>query len=397
MDLDKNCYMVHHGFTIEVNGGNLSLCCMDNTLKRTSNRAMSVTNLRDVDDLQEWWAEEYKKVWKIYEDGEQGSVNPCWSCFGEEGFAPGQKRRKDTVFQSYRNNLKKGKIKWRYEKGGENKVRFIELAASNICNQMCVMCSGRHSSLWFQYDTIFDHEKSELFRFTEEDYQKILKLIPDLDILFIKGGDCFADQKHMDLIEEVSKQNPECLLKITTNLQGLRKSHLPFLSKLKNTDMMVSVDGIHEMYNWIRGGDFDKVEKNMEMYHRETGNQIGITITVSVYNFWALENILAYFAHKPYVRWMQCHNIVTYPNWCSPSFLPEEVIEKQLVKYLPMEFKYSNKTSFKNFFDPLNRHEPENYKNWLYNVWNYTNKMNKIRGFDILDHVPELKNELRKL
>ena len=74
-----------------------------------------------------------------------------------------------------------------------------------------------------------------------------------------------------------------------------------------------------------------------------------------------------------------------------------EIIEKQLVKYLPMEFKYSKRTSFKQFFDPMNSHNPDRYKAWLHAVWKYTDKMNKIRGFDILDHVPELKKELQKL
>ena len=391
MDFDKNCYLAHHGFTIEPNTGNISFCCMDHTLWQTKDRPIPVVNLRDVDDLQKWWEEEYKKVWEIYEEGKQGSINPCWSCFGDK------KDKKDTVFASYARNLKSGKIDWKYEKDGKNKIRFIELASSNICNQMCVMCSGKYSNQWHKHDAEFGHGDNKLWRFTDEDYQKILKLIPNLDIIFIKGGDCFADQMHIDLIEKVSELNPNCKVSIATNLQGLRKSHLSFLSKLNETDMIVSVDGIHDMYNWIRGGDFDRVEKNMEMYYEATGNKISLTITISLYNFWALEDIFEYFYDKPYVRWIQCHNYVTYPNWCSTFYLPEKIIEKQLTKYLPMEFKYSRRTTFNQFFDPINLHNPDQYKAWLYAVWKYTDKMNKIRGFDILDHVPELKKELQSL
>lgn len=391
MDFDKNCYLPHHGFTIEPNTGNISFCCMDNTLSFLRDRPIPVVNLRDIDDLQEWWEEEYKKVWKVYEEGNQGKIKPCWSCLGDK------RNKKDTVFDSYVENLKSGKINWKYTKGGENKIRFLELASSNICNQMCVMCSGRHSNKWFKHDIDFGHPKHKLWRFSDKDYQKILKVIPDLDIIYLKGGDCFADQIHIDLIEKISILNPECEVKMTTNLQGLRKSHLPFLSKLNNANMHVSVDGTHEVYNWIRGGDFDKVVKNMEMYYETTGNKIELTITISLYNFWSIEEIFEYFYDKPYVKWVQCHNIVTYPQWCSIYFLPEEIIEEQLIKYLPMEFKYSKKSSFKNFFDPINSHNPNQYKLWLHEVWQYTNKMNKIRGFDILDYVPKLKKELQQL
>ena len=392
MDWSKNCYIPHHGFTVEPDTGNLSFCCMDNTTTSFNSKPrLEQFNLREVDDLQEWWSQHYQQVWKAYEEQRQDEFYPCYKCFGKN------RMKKNNVFQSYEYNLKSGKNKWRYEKGAENKVRFIELAASNICNQMCVMCSGRHSNQWFKYDADFMHDKSTLFRFTDDDYNKIVKLLPDLDVMVVKGGDCFADQKHIDLMEKCSELNPDCNIRITTNLQGLRKSHLNMLSKLKHLDVMVSVDGTHELYNWIRGGDFDRVTKNMQMFYDATGLKIGITITITVYNYFSLESIFEYFYHKEYINWIQCHNLVTFPWWCSIQYLPDDIVEKQLEKYLRLGSEYGKRTTFRDFFDPMSHYKANEYKDWLHNLWLYTDKMNKIRGFNVLDYTPELKNLLQEL
>jgi MoaA/NifB/PqqE/SkfB family radical SAM enzyme len=365
---------------------------MDNTTTSFNSKPrLEQFNLREVDDLQEWWSQHYQQVWKAYEEQRQTEFYPCYKCFGKN------RMKKNNVFQSYEYNLKSGKNKWRYKKGAENKVRFIELAASNICNQMCVMCSGRHSNQWFKYDADFMHDKSTLFRFTDDDYNKIVKLIPDLDVMVVKGGDCFADQKHIDLMEKCSELNPDCNIRITTNLQGLRKSHLNMLSKLKHLDVMVSVDGTHELYNWIRGGDFDRVTKNMQMFYDATGLKIGITITITVYNYFSLESIFEYFYHKEYINWIQCHNLVTFPWWCSIQYLPDDIVEKQLEKYLRLGSEYGRRTTFRDFFDPMSHYKANEYKDWLHNLWLYTDKMNKIRGFNVLDYTPELKNLLQDL
>ena len=395
MDLDKNCYIPFHGITIEPNTGNITFCCQDNSKMRNfglkGNRLKPAMNISDIDDLQKWWVEEYQDVWDAYDKGEQGNFYPCSTCFGLA------KKSNNTVFESYRSNLKQGTYDWKWERGGENKIRFLEIAASNICNQMCVMCSRKHSNQWLEYDKEFGHVDHKLWRFSDEDAEKINKLIPNQDIFYMKGGDHLADQKHIEFLKVTSETSPDCTINLQTNMQGLLKRHLPIFKKLKNLRAMVSVDGTEDIYNWIRGGDWDKITKNMEILYGETGIKSQIMITISLYNFWSLDRIFEYFHDKPYTRWIQCHNIVHHPSWCSPLYLPEEVVEEQLWKLMPLEHNYGRRVTFRDFFDPISHYEEKGYKSWLYDVWNYTNKMNKIRGFDILDHVPELKNELRKL
>lgn len=396
MDWDKHCYIPYHGITVESNTGALTFCCQDNSDLPdvvSGGRLKPAANISDVDDIQEWWADEFQDVWDAYDRGEQGSFYPCNTCFGSK------RMNNNTVFESYRDNLNAGKYKWKWKRGAENKVRFLELAASNICNQMCVMCSGRHSNQWHDYDHLFQrgHKNYKLWRFNEKDAAKIHKLIPDLDILYMKGGDPLADQMHMDFLRTASETNPDCTINLQTNMQGLRKRDLPMFKKLSNLNPLVSIDGTGDIYNWIRGGDFDKVTKNMELLYRATGIKSQIMITISLYNFWSLEKIFEYFYSKPYTRWIQCHNIVTHPHWCSHLYLPPDIVEDQLINLMPVEFHYGDRTTFRDFFDPRNYYKEANYKEWLHKVWTYTNEMNKIRGYDILDHVPELRKILQAI
>ena len=45
----------------------------------------------------------------------------------------------------------------------------------------------------------------------------------------------------------------------------------------------------------------------------------------------------------------------------------------------------------------MSHYKANEYKDWLHNLWLYTDKMNKIRGFNVLDYTPELKNLLQDL
>jgi len=395
LDYDSYCYIPFHGITVESNTGNLTFCCQDNSRIATNiggERIKPAMNISDVDDLQDWWAEEFQDVWDAYDRGEQRDFYPCNTCFGSK------RTSNNTVFESYRDNLNQGTYSWKWKRGGENKIRFLELAASNICNQMCVMCSGRHSNQWLEHDYLFDRaDKYQLWRFSKEDAAKIHKVIPDLDVLYMKGGDPLADQMHIDFLQTAAKTNPDCTINLQTNMQGLRKRDLPIFEKLNNLRPMVSVDGTGDIYNWIRGGDWDKITRNMEILYGETGIRSQIMITISLYNFWSIDRIFEYFYDKPYTRWMQCHNIVSHPRWCSHLYLPPNVVEDQLIKLMPIEHYYSRRTTFRDFFDPRSYYQENNYKEWLHSVWKYTDRMNKIRGYDILDHVPELRKILQAI
>ena len=379
--LNNFCYIPFHGFRIDPNGF-LSYCCMDHvhTSYSDKKRVYETKHIEDVEDLQEWWETTYEPVWETYIQSKQNSLNPCFRCFDKNAI-----KGKRSVKASYDNNLKEKKIEWQFDFVNP-KVRFLEYTVSNICNQMCVMCSGRCSTQWHDYDEQFGRPKEKLTRISNESIDKIKKLVPNLSVIFVKGGEPLADTKNMEILEYVAEVNPNCLIDMTSNIQSITKKNFNILKKLKNLKIYASIDGIGEVYNWIRGGNFNNMIENAKKIYYECGHQINPSTTISIYNFFSLNKIIEYFNDKPYVRWQQCYNVVDWPNWSSIIYMPENIFKKTMNNNEKLLPKYKNVT-LGNLFQVENKFD----QNVVNQSKKYTETMNSIRGFNITDYVPELK------
>ena len=389
MDYSKVCYLPFHGLTIDPSG-HLTFCCMDYPSlpggHKTSDRWFPTQHIDDIEDIELWWKTNYKQVWEDYTSKKDiTNIRPCWSCF------KGTNRTKNsTVQESYQRNLEIGKINWEFNPNNP-KIKFLEFTASNICNQMCVMCNSRYSTQWYDYMPIFNKRHiydSKVVKLSDSAVEKIKKLVPQLSNVMIKGGEPLSDMKNLELLEYLGEVNPQCNVTMTTNFQGLTQRHINIFKKIKNPEILVSLDGTNEIFNWIRGGDFNRVDENIKKFFLETGQKVQITVTTSIYNFFNTNRIFEHFSGREEIKWYQHHNIVSWPKWCDVRNLPEDIFEDQMVKNLEIGARYSKKCQFDKYFHmTVNPYNPE----IIEAMKNYTLKMNLIRGFDITDYVPELR------
>ena len=164
-------------------------------------------------------------------------------------------------------------------------------------------------------------------------------------------------------------------------MQEIPESALKILEKGKEQIRIIaSIDGVGEIYNWIRGGDFDKTVKTIEKYYVITGNTVDITVTISIYNIFVLDSIVKYFENNPAVEYIDVVNVVSDPKWCSIFNLSniEEVLKDQIEKIKKYPYcTYALDISGENLYN-----QP---------VFDNIEIMNKIRGFDLCDNIPELK------
>jgi len=380
--------MAYHGVTIDPQGY-ISMCCVDdgNAIEHHDIRFYDTVLIDDIADLGQWFADTYpNKIWSQQEN--MGNCYPCMKCYNPE-----MKDISTTVKDIYDRKLKAGSSVWTQDESNP-KIKYLEFTSSNICNQMCVMCSGRYSTKWLDYDKQFGHrplaswKNNGLYKLSDESIEKIKKVVPTLDECYIKGGEPLSDQNNIEFMKYVAEVNPDCKISITTNFQGLLDRHIDIFSKMNTRpEIFVSVDGIGEIFNWIRGGNFDRVVRNIERYYEATGYTVDIVVTTSIYNFFNLEDIVNYFHDKEYVSFINCHNVVSWPVWCSPRILPPDLFEDQMVKHMKLSVEY-DKTGWQNFFDELDCIDINEEKLQQFHL--YTDRMNLIRGFDIRDHVPKL-------
>lgn len=358
------CYIPFHGLTIDPTG-NVIYCCVDKPNPQVN------AHIDDIDDLEEYWKSNRKDVWAAFESNKQHLHNPCNQCYDENGV-------KDyTVADIYGNMVRNNYINWHEDK---DKLRYLEWTTSNICNQMCVMCSSRYSTIWQKYDEEFGREVYPTTQLSNSAIDKIKKLVPNLEYVVIKGGEPFADMKNMALLEYMGKTNSNCKINIVSNLQGITQRHIDILKTLPNLDLNASIDGIGREYDWIRGGNFDRTIDNMKSIYEQTGIKTTVIVTISVYNFHSLEKILDFFYNKEYCKFITMYNVVQSPEWCNPRFLDENDIEETLFWLRKYDLKLHKKHDFGNLLNmtPMRPREGH-WEKWT----EYTNKINNIRGFEI--------------
>jgi MoaA/NifB/PqqE/SkfB family radical SAM enzyme len=315
------CLVPETGLTISPLG-EIVLCCASDHVH--------IGHIKDIEDIEEFFHSD------VYNDIRQNFRNEkfpvqCKVCVhhAEAGRA--------ARFNAYN----------RYE-FSETGLKFLEVSTSNICNQMCVTCSGKYSSKWAPYEQHaidvgkrFRNENhkfhTSMYKMNEKDIQKILKIIPGLEHLTIKGGEPFADPNNIRILECVADTNPECKVQISTNFQLVTDKVIELLHRIDDVNIQASIDGTHELYDWIRGGHFDKTVNNIKRYHEYAERNVIVFGTISIYNWMHMPELIEFWRNIKGVPRINLGNIVTFPKYCSPIYLKSKHIEEgfnRLEKYL---------------------------------------------------------------
>jgi len=328
------CMVPETGITINPIGEIVLCCAGDNT---------AISHIKDVPDLTEFFnGEVYDKLRKDFKEG--NFPKQCNVC--KVHWEAGRIARFDSynrfIFPTYEED-KDAPI---------TPIRFLEITTSNICNQMCVTCSGKYSSKWAPYEKMAvesgltwrdeNHKfHTEMYKMTKEDVDKVLDLVPHLQHLTIKGGEPFADPNNILILKKLAETNPKCRVEICTNFQLVTDYVIELLHRIDEVHVQASIDGVHEMYDWIRGGNFQKTINNIKRYHKYAGRHVIVVSTVSVYNWMHLPELIDYFIDVPGVPRVSMANLVTFPKYCSPNFLTiqhQEEGKKNLFDYLESKF-----------------------------------------------------------
>ena len=324
------CMVPETGLTINPIGEMVICCAGDN---------VALSHIKDVDDLTDFFnGEVYEKLRSDFKA--QSFPSQCDVCW--KHWDAGRIARFDSYnrfdFPTYEEDLASDVIP----------IRFLEITTSNICNQMCVSCSGKYSSKWSPYEKMAvesgltwrneNHKfHTETYKMTKADVDKVLDIVPHLQHLTIKGGEPFADPNNIKILKKLAETNPNCRVEICTNMQLVTNTVIEILHQINEVHIQASIDGVHEMYDWIRGGNFKRTVNNIKRYHEHSGRKVVIVSTVSVYNWMHLPELIDYWKDIDGVDRISMANLVTFPKYCSPCYLDEHHIEEgrdKLFNYL---------------------------------------------------------------
>jgi len=269
-----------------------------------------------------------------------------------------------------------------------NKLTQLEFNSSNLCNLVCSGCSPSWSSSWVNFQNKHKllhgvHGKPEWILHSPKP-QSVKNLFDGIDLsnlihITLKGGEPFLNNDNIELLDMLDSMGilGNIDLLITTNGCFAPSKFLNLLNKAKSVAIMISIDGIGELNQYIR---FDPI--NLESSHTDN-------IKNNIFKF--IQNISRTRLHINMFPTVQVHNawnLKEISDWWTNEIMP---INKQVI-YQEARFVYHMEYPFGlQHLSDATRFKLADY----YESLNYTNLKHIITVFRKIEYIgDDLHNQM---
>jgi sulfatase maturation enzyme AslB (radical SAM superfamily) len=167
---------------------------------------------------------------------------------------------------------------------------------------------------------------------TDNWWQSFEKLLPYFRRVEFAGGEPLMDPQHYRILDMLKPYAKNIEIKYATNgtTLGITKGRTihEYWPYFKSVAVNVSIDGIHDVYDYIRGnGSFAEVEANIkEIQSIPNVSRVVGAFTAQAGNILQAADCIDYFINKMNIIFYS--HRVSYPNCLSAQVLPTEL--KQL-------------------------------------------------------------------
>ena len=205
---------------------------------------------------------------------------------------------------------------------GKFSEQIIKIYTSNVCNSTCVTCSEKFSSAWASIKKL----PIQLNKFSADSISD--SLYQTVKMLSFVGGEPLYEKENWVILEKlIANQNTNCFISIVTNGSAmLTDAQRELLSKFKNLNITVSIDGVGPVFEYIRFPiKWDDLIINLNQFKSITNN-ISVSYTISNLNALYHEETIKWFNDNklPYN-----HNLVCSPNYFNINVLPKSIKNQQ--------------------------------------------------------------------
>jgi MoaA/NifB/PqqE/SkfB family radical SAM enzyme len=303
----------------------------------------------------------------------------------------------------------------------------MEIKLNNLCNLKCRMCNPLDSTSWKDWNEVkpfYEKEDNILipivdalvtkpgqyigpFDNSDNWWTSFEKLLPYFRRVEFAGGEPLMDPYHYKILDKLAPYGDQIELKYATNgttlgIKGGRTIH-DYWPKFKSIAVNVSIDGLHDVYEYIRGnGKFEEIEENIKIFKTfpNVSRVVG-AFTVQANNIMQICDVIDYFLNDMGIVFYS--HRVTYPMALSAQTLPPELkakvvsdLEEMKTKILDYAVIQENdllkKVTLQQIEDNINfltakcMHDTH----WQDCV-NFNRALDKTRGQSFLTTTPEFK------
>ena len=325
-------------------------------------------------------------------------------------------------------------------------LTYYDLRFGNLCNLKCRMCGPTDSNAWYSDQVKVwgpefsdSHGRVRLVKKGNHGYQtenqdydwvcsenfwrQIKSNAPHIRHIHTVGGEPLLIDKHYELLEAVIKYgNPgDVTIEYNTNLTILPKKAVKIWKEFKNVKIGASIDGFGKINDYIRyPSRWEKIEGHLDLLDKATGNfNLWIATTVQVYNILHLPDLIKWRLEKKFkrvnnakIRPLLTTHLLHNPDFLNIKLLPQsykKLVEDKFNSFYPWLRDWSYKNNLPEYkTEHLDKKAREllggyvkymNSEDWSHLIpkfFQYTNKLDEIRGEKISDVVPELYFHTKK-
>ena len=234
----------------------------------------------------------------------------------------------------------------------------MEIKLNNLCNLKCRMCNPLDSTNWKDWDSVVPFYKKENnylvptieklvkkpgqyigpFDDTDNWWSSFEKLLPYFKRVEFAGGEPLMDPQHYKILDMLKPYGKNIEIKYATNgttlgISNGRSIH-DYWPHFKSVAVNVSLDGIHDVYNYIRSnGNFSEVERNIkEIQTIPNVSRVVGAFTAQAGNILQAAECIDYFINKMNIVFYS--HRVSYPSVLSAQVLPQELKNRAITRLL---------------------------------------------------------------
>lgn len=289
----------------------------------------------------------------------------------------------------------------------EQQIKKFKVDFSNACNLRCTMCSPHRSTGWYKdikviEDNLTQEEVSQVvFNPKNREYGLPISFIDDnLDVILktelidVSGGEPFYMPQFKYLVDKLIEHNYKGKLKIITNLTLVDKAYFEKIKTLNST-LVVSMDGVNNLYEYIRPSiPFGKykgtdIQDRIKDYNQHLTVSIAYTPQLmNVYNISDYITWLETFVPKQDIGF-NFNSPLTGPKYLSISVHPDIEYKNKLADEIEQKFGKESRLNMivDHLRTPRTKQDEDDWKLFCKTI----DILDKHRKTSIIKYIPELE------
>jgi organic radical activating enzyme len=232
---------------------------------------------------------------------------------------------------------------------------YFDLHFSNLCNLQCATCMSQFSSQWIDFDkknvdSQFQRESHDLFK-PRQGKRFVEKMVNDIKIylqtpqevppeISALGGEPFMSKEFRELLRTLDREDllDKVKISVTTNATLHDEELMTLIEGALDSTLCLSIDATGLLFNYVRGGDWHQVTKNIDTFKKYDIKRFFFFPTFSLFNFFSISDLLRWYTEvrnsyeslgrKTRIRFTSS---VSSPSYTSFLVLPKEIRQEVTV------------------------------------------------------------------